>query len=671
MKINIDNYKNIDSLALEIEDNKVNHIFGISGSGKSSIAKALSSKVSDVDIRVGKKNEDCIIKVDNKEVNNSNFSIFDLESSNNLIFNDEQNENIYEILFSDNKDMLETIEECNSLLSKFEDFKNVLLDYKNKIELVIKHFDVKLKSNNTAFSGTSKLVKLTNELSTIKSSKFITTINKKGPDFITWLKSGKSYEVDNICPYCEKKISDRRDKFITEIIKLTPKNFEIITKDNHFLEDVGIKTPNYRYSREVERAKKEIIDLYSFEDYINSIIELFEDYKTSKLDMNKIQQIKISKKFEKIFPDQIEIINEINSSLKQIKIKLGKIKTQSNKIIRNNKNKINKYLSLMGIPYEFCESSFDIDKQTASFYLFLKEDEEKADRRNGLSYGEKNIISLIFFLLGNKNKTLLIDDPASSYDEYRRSIMFKMLYEFKNNRTIILFSHDQVFVKFATLYKKLNKKKETKINKFIKENTGCILQYSNYQHKSLLKEINLNDFNPLCDQVEDFIKNKNLSYYRKIINIRVLSEMDKNKSSKYKNIYNYCSAILHNVKRDDIYSELEELNISEQEIIDSISDNYHINIEQIPNDYFKDFNIGELSNFEKVYYYREMIGRYSFVYAKKLDIKDFKKEDIDLLKTEFDNIVHLNDRLFVSLNPYKFDYFSPIIYEIITNSSTD
>lgn len=670
MKINIRNYKNIEDLNLEIEDNKVNHIFGISGSGKSSIAQALSYQVADDDVKVGRKIEDCIVKVNDKEVDCSNFSIFDLDSSQNLIFNDGQDENIYEILFSDNKDLLETIEDCNLLLNKFENFKNILLEYKNKIDTVISHFDVKLKSNNTAFSGTSKLVKLTNELSSIKSNKFITTINKKGPDFITWLKSGKNYEVDNICPYCEKRISERRDKFITEIIKLTPKNFEIITKDNHFLEEVGIKTPNYRYSREVERAKKEIIDLYSFRDYINSIIELFEDYKTSKLDINKIQQIKISKKFEKIFPNQIEMINEINRCLKQIKIKLGKIKIASNKIIKTNKNRINKYLSLMGIPYEFCESSFDVDKQTASYYLFLKEDEEKTDRRKGLSYGERNIISLIFFLLGNKNKTLLIDDPASSYDEYRRSLMFKMLYEFKNDRTIILFSHDQVFVKFATIYKNSNKKNESKTNRFIKENTGCILQYSNYQHKSLLKEINFNDFNPLCNQVVEFIKDKNLSYYRKIINIRILSEIDKNKSSKFKNIYNYCSAVLHNIKREDIYNELNELNICEQDIINSILDNYHINIETIPNDYFKDFNISELSNFEKIYYYREVIGKYSFVYAKILDLKDFQKEDIDLLKTEFDNIVHLNDRLFVSLNPYKFDYFSPIIFEIITNSKT-
>lgn len=42
MKINIKNYKNIENLTLDIEDNKINHIFGISGSGKSSIAQALS-----------------------------------------------------------------------------------------------------------------------------------------------------------------------------------------------------------------------------------------------------------------------------------------------------------------------------------------------------------------------------------------------------------------------------------------------------------------------------------------------------------------------------------------------------------------------------------------------------------------------------------------------------
>lgn len=667
MKINIKNYKNIENLTLYIEDNKINHIFGISGSGKSSIAQALSRKTDNEDIKVGSNPEDCVIEVNGNQVDYSKYSIFDLESSKNIIFNNEQSNGIYEVLFSENDLLLKTINECGVLLNKFEEFKEFLMKYREKIDNVINHFDVKLKTYNTVFKETSKFVKLTNELSSIKSNKFISIINKKGPDFITWIKKGKDYEIENKCPYCEKKLSNKRENFISEIIKLTPKNFEIITNDNNYLEDVGIKTPNYRHSREVNRAKRELIELYSMRDYINSIIELFEDYKTSKLDINKVQQIKISIKFKNKFPDKIEIINEINDSIKEIKNMLIKIKRQSNNIIKNNKNKVNKYLSLMGIPYEFNESAYDIESKTASYSLFLKEDKEKKDRKNGLSYGERNIISLIFFLLGNKNKILLIDDPASSYDECRRGLMFNMLYEFKNERTIILFSHDQVFVKIATLYKYKAESRKTKSKKFIKDNTGKIIHFSNYQHNSQIKEITIEDFGSLSSQVKKFIQNKELNYYRKIINIRILSEMDKNKSNKFKKIYLYSSAILHKKNKEEIYEQLKQNDLKEDEIISSIYKEYDIELEKIPENYFINFDINELSNFEKIYYFRELIAQNANVYSKIFNIEVLKKNDIDLLKTEFDNIVHFNDRLFISLNPYEFDYFSPMVYEIITN----
>lgn len=667
MKINIKNYKNIENLTLDIEDNKINHIFGISGSGKSSIAQALSRKTDNEDIKVGSNPEDCVIEVNGNQVDYSKYSIFDLESSKNIIFNNEQSNGIYEVLFSENDLLLKTINECGVLLNKFEEFKEFLMKYREKIDNVINHFDVKLKTHNTVFKETSKFVKLTNELSSIKSNKFISIINKKGPDFITWIKKGKDYEIENKCPYCEKKLSNKRENFISEIIKLTPKNFEIITNDNNYLEDVGIKTPNYRHSREVNRAKRELIELYSMRDYINSIIELFEDYKTSKLDINKVQQIKISIKFKNKFPDKIEIINEINDSIKEIKNMLIKIKRQSNNIIKNNKNKVNKYLSLMGIPYEFNESAYDIESKTASYSLFLKEDKEKKDRKNGLSYGERNIISLIFFLLGNKSKILLIDDPASSYDECRRGLMFNMLYEFKNERTIILFSHDQVFVKIATLYKYKAESRKTKSKKFIKDNTGKIIHFSNYQHNSQIKEITIEDFGSLSSQVKKFIQSKELNYYRKIINIRILSEMDKNKSNKFKKIYLYSSAILHKKNKEEIYEQLKQNDLKEDEIISSIYKEYDIELEKIPENYFKDFDINELSNFEKIYYFRELIAQNANVYSKIFNIGVLKKNDIDLLKTEFDNIVHFNDRLFISLNPYEFDYFSPMVYEIITN----
>ena len=47
MNLKVKNYKNINNLDLEIEEEKVNYIFGISGSGKSSIAATLAHMSKD------------------------------------------------------------------------------------------------------------------------------------------------------------------------------------------------------------------------------------------------------------------------------------------------------------------------------------------------------------------------------------------------------------------------------------------------------------------------------------------------------------------------------------------------------------------------------------------------------------------------------------------------
>lgn len=47
MNIKINNYKNLQSLNLDICENKINYIFGISGSGKSSIGDALKKNYTD------------------------------------------------------------------------------------------------------------------------------------------------------------------------------------------------------------------------------------------------------------------------------------------------------------------------------------------------------------------------------------------------------------------------------------------------------------------------------------------------------------------------------------------------------------------------------------------------------------------------------------------------
>ncbi len=42
----------------------------------------------------------------------------------------------------------------------------------------------------------------------------------------------------------------------------------------------------------------------------------------------------------------------------------------------------------------------------------------------------KNFIALVLFLLSNTKKYVVIDDPASSYDENRRKNIYELFYDF-------------------------------------------------------------------------------------------------------------------------------------------------------------------------------------------------------------------------------------------------
>lgn len=54
---------------------------------------------------------------------------------------------------------------------------------------------------------------------------------------------------------------------------------------------------------------------------------------------------------------------------------------------------------------------------------------------------------------------MIIDDPASSFDEYRRKIIFDFIYEFHKKSTVLVLSHDHVFAKLAAFHNKWAKEK--------------------------------------------------------------------------------------------------------------------------------------------------------------------------------------------------------------------
>ena len=189
------------------------------------------------------------------------------------------------------------------------------------------------------------------------------------------------------------------------------------------------------------------------------------------------------------------------------------------------------------------------------------------------------------FLVSDDSNVIVIDDPASSYDDNRRKIIYELLFDFHKDRTFIVLSHDQVFVKYALLGIK------DKVSKKYENNTGKVLCLENVFGNCFTKAIDYQDFDPLDKQVYDFLNQNTLCYYRKIINLRILAETKKSRSKDYRIVYEYLSAILHQKSYETIINELREKGYSEDKVITIIFDKFKVNLEKCKKDVLDGFNL--------------------------------------------------------------------------------
>lgn len=647
MNLKVKNYKNINNLDLEIEEEKVNYIFGISGSGKSSIVSAVVGDKSEKNISYGKKEQDMELIL-SPSLKSDDYLIFNEYTHQKLILDKQNNEEVYSILF-ENDNSLETIRnDIAVLLSSINSKRQELFNYVQNVEQMIKIINKRKLPASGKFSTSSSIEKLKSESENPKYNHYTNFIHNHGLSYVQWIETGTHFEEfeNGKCPFCIRKMSEYRVDKISDIINIKPEQYSIISDSQDILSKIGVDVPNFSYKREISKLEKDLYDAINNKNIIEELYMMVDSYNLDTLDIGAIHKVSFSKSLSELFPDVKQIIDDFNSNIIELKKKLGNIKQKTSKLIGKNLKKLNDYLSKFSIPYEFEIDKYNTSTKTATILLVSKKEKNHEDRTDNLSYGEKNIISLLLFLVSSKKKMIIIDDPASSYDESRRKVIYELIYEFHSNQTYIILSHDQVFIKYAMLG--LSTKKYL-------DKTGKIICLENNKGECSTKDIVESDFDSLQNQITAFIHGmKNLSYYRKIINLRILAELNKSKKKNDKLIYSYLSAILHNTKKIDILSQLSEQNVSEKDVLKLIDKRYKILLPEVPDDIYYDFDYEQLTTFEKIAYKREQ-------YRLERGTKRTKS----FIEKEFDDIIHLNDRYFVSLDPYKFDVYSENIYENI------
>lgn len=641
MKIQVENFNNITTLELEIKTNKINYLIGSSGTGKSSVAYALSKAPGTENVRIGKAMTDVSVLVDGSIVNHSQFNLFNSEYMKNILIYKSEKQGIYNIVMTDSDEYLRARDQYNIAI---EDIRKVEAKIKDLYNLIGKMKADLVQSVNTNgdFHGSSTFKKMEKNVLSFKLQKDL------DQSYIAWVKVGMKHDYftkQDKCPFCKKKITNK--VIFEEIDKFDEKTFIKFVNGIDNLKSIGITKPKTITSKWMQKTKSDIKERLLWLNSLESIIRFIDAGKNVGFDIKAMMKSTVAKNIKGVDIEIFEAIKNFNSNFSKVKKVIQRLKKKTDKIVSDNSKELNDKMELLGIPYEFTFNNIDSSKSESSFILSHKLDPDKKDRVSSLSYGEKNIIGLMLFLLANKNEsTLIIDDPASSYDEYKRKNILDMIYEFGHNKTILILSHDHIFAKYVIFNLHKNKNNTAIVSNY-KSMTGDIY-FMEYFDVPNIKIIGQNDFDTLDNFVINNIKKqrRKLIDYRIAINLRLYFET---KKGKYGDVYGLLSAMMHRTDYNEILTKVADNGWDLTEIINRINKEVGISFTGV-NPKYNNISTDKYTNFEKVIYFRE-------------SLKSSKKDR--LLASEMSSIIHLNESYVTCLDPFKFDYFSKYIYDKI------
>lgn len=463
---------------IEISKYGATYIFGGNGVGKTTISKNIFDSRSDMfhyftyEENSDLVNGQLIVSKNEKNINDTNKKILEinkkiassidellkklnLSSGSNLFKNLIKQENkliLKNNWFISKKDSL-NIDFLN--IKTLNEIKNNLIpasNYNHLLELIKKYN----KIEKDDFNNLKKLISMFKE----QEKDFLIIVDDLSKfleenDF--FLEKEKIYNiVRNInslekCILCNQKveswefIKNRLESKINEYRNLILKKFnweETINIINNFSKEfkkeLGFPQDNYDtklvnlifdninyFSELLERVSNELYEIINLLDAEISKIFMNEYEKYSLIDFLIISLNKINE-WEKEKIPNAKIINEYNLILSFIEEKIGK-----------------------GRIY--------IDKNDKKIIINNSKIEKSDELKNYLSTGERKFItfcfSLIFFIIENENKTIIIDDPFSSYDsenEYNIIYLINYFINYKKIKFLIL-THSWQFISSQTM----------------------------------------------------------------------------------------------------------------------------------------------------------------------------------------------------------------------------
>lgn len=694
MNVNIRNCNNIKNTDITIEKNSLNIKYGMNGTGKSTIAKALANRDQLSELKTFGSNLEPEISMSE---NINKVEIFNNDFINRIIFNgSEVIDNGFEI-FVKTEEYDSKRKEITNILNKlnretFNDqiinkFREGLLNITTKIQLNSNN-TVKRTSTYKSILKKENMFEVPQELT--KYSEFIQD-KSMNINWVDWKNKGFEFDKKNKCPFCAEKLSEKYSKeketFKENYTKSGMKNLNDILEA---INDIKDYLNEEKYNKLIdcikENRNEEDID-FIYQKFILEITYLngkfekiyqFDSYNIKNSEIgklgDKVKELIINKEeldyfcSENVFGiiDNInQKINEIIKKITDLQAKTATLNTFIKNSINSSKEDINRFLETAGFNYKF---DFIVSSENVSKTILIYKGEEDINVDNidkHLSWGEKNAFALVLFMyyaISKKAELIILDDPISSFDSNKKYAIINRLFENRSDRksfygrTVLMLTHDfEPIIDFI-----INNKPNSghAIAKYIKNTNNIVIE----------QEINKkDDIISIVELAYKYVKDNNLNMISRISFLRKYIEHTRVENFEEKQLmYDMLSSVVHakeypdkQVERDTHLKFTEEEFDKAQNIIKKYIENFDYD-RIVKNYYNKEYILKEFFKESNNYIKSQLFREYLEVSEERNNL------DNNLIKF-IDEIYHIENDYSFTIDLIKFDTIPDYIIEKIDN----
>lgn len=692
MEINIKNCNNIKEAIISVEKNSLNIKYGMNGTGKSTIAKAIESRENLAELKTfGSELEPQITLSESI----SKVEVFNNDFINRIIFNGSQViDNGFEV-FVKTDEYDKKRKEINDILSKLnrETFKDQII---NNLRNSFASITAKIQLNanqtikrNPAYKSILKKENMFEVPDKLQKYGDFIKDKEKNINWVDWKNKGFEFDEKNKCPFCAEKFSqsytEEKEIFMENYTKAGMKNLsdilDLIEGIKDYLdaeqykkliscvkEDKNEDDIDFIYQKfmlEISYLNDKFNKIYEFDSYNiknSEIGNLIEKVKNLSIDKNELSYFKNANVL-KIIDDITYKINEIVEKITELQAKTAVLNTLISKSINDSKEDINKFLETAGFNYKF---DFNVSSEESSKTILLykgSEDINVDDIEKHLSWGEKNAFALVLFMyyaISKKADLIILDDPISSFDSNKKYAIINRLFENRNDKksfygkTVIMLTHDfEPIIDFI-----INNKPNSgqAIAKYIKNTNNIVTEQEITKHSDIISIVKLSYMYALNPSINMISR---INFLRKYIEHTRVDNLEQKQL-----IYDMLSSLVHAKSYPD-------KQIKRNEYIDFTEEEFRITQDEIKK-YINEFDYNEiLKKYYNKAYILEEFSKETNNYIKSqlfriyLDISGERDSlDNNLLKF-IDEIYHIENDYIFTIDLIKFDTIPDYIIEKI------